>query len=58
MEKVQYKKTLFDGPSANLRPLYNSNMAKVYIVKSSQILISAVGSSISDMPKNFKKCTF
>ena len=28
---------LSDGPSANLRPLYNSNMAKVGIVMWSQI---------------------
>ena len=52
------KKALSDGPSANLRPLYNSNVAKVSIVKWSQILILAVGSSISDIPKNFKKLCF
>ena len=52
------KKALSDGPSANLRPLYNSNVAKVSIVKWSQILILAVGSSISDIPKKFKKIVF
>ena len=52
------KKALSDGPSENLRPLYNSNVAKVSIVKWSQILILAVGSSISDIPKNFKKLCF
>ena len=31
------QKTLSDGPSANLRPLHNSNLAKVMIVKWSQI---------------------
>ena len=32
--KIKYAlKTLSDGIFANLRPLYNSNMAKVYIVK-------------------------
>ena len=31
--KISLKKTLYDGSFANLRPLYNSNMAKVSIVK-------------------------
>ena len=52
------KKALSDGPSANLRPLYNSNVAKVSIVKWSQILISTVRSSIFDIPKIFKKFRF
>ena len=38
--KTKYaQKTLSDGIFANLRPLYNSNMAKVYIVKWSHDLI-------------------
>ena len=45
------KKTISDGPSANLRPLHNSNMAEVNIVKWSQILISTAGSSISGKTK-------
>ena len=45
------KKALSDGPSANLRPLYNSNVAKVSIVKWSQISISTAGSTISGIPK-------
>ena len=52
------KKALSDGLSANLRPLYNSNVAKVNIVKWSQILISTVRSSIFDIPKIFKKSRF
>ena len=30
-------KTPFDGFTANLRPLHNNNVVKVYIVKGSQI---------------------
>ena len=41
------EKALADGPSENLKPLYNSNVAKVLIVKWSQILISTARSSIS-----------
>ena len=52
------KKALSDGPSANLRPLYNSNVAKVSIVKWSQILISTVRSSIFGIPKIFKNFRF
>ena len=52
------KKALSDGLSANLRPLYNSNVAKVSIVKWSQILISTEGSSISGIPKNVKNLLF
>ena len=32
-------KELYDGPNANLRQLHNSNVAKVTIVKWSQILM-------------------
>ena len=52
------RKVLSNGPSENLRPLYNSNVAKVSIVKWSQILISTVRSSIFDIPKIFKKSRF
>ena len=45
------QKALSDGPSTNLRPIDNSNVAKVYIVKVSQTLISTAGSSISGIPK-------
>ena len=45
------KKTLSDGPSADLRPLYNCNVAKVSIIMWSQISISTSGSTISGIPK-------
>ena len=51
--KRSLKKALSDGPSANLRPLHNSHVAKVYIVKWSQIFISTSGSFISGIPKIF-----
>ena len=49
--KTKYpQKSISDGPSAILRPLYNSNMAKVSIVKSSQNYICELA-----YPKFFKK---
>ena len=62
-QKNILRKVLSNGPSANLRPLYNSNVAKVSIVKWSQILISIVRSSILGIPKipqfnSFKKKDF
>ena len=51
-------KALSDGPSANLRPLHNSNVAKVTFVKWSQILISTTGSFISGIPKIFNNFSF
>ena len=41
------KKALSDGPSENLRPLYNSNVAKVLMVKWSQILVFLARSPVS-----------
>ena len=41
------KKAFCDGPSANPRPLHNSNVEKVFIVKWSQILIFADKSPVS-----------
>ena len=52
------KKALFDGPSENLRPLYNINLAKVPIVKMSQILTSTARSSISGIPKIVNNFSF
>ena len=49
------KLALYDGPSENLRPLYNSNVAKVYIVKWLQIVISTAISSSSVVAKIFNK---
>ena len=56
--KKYAQKTLSGGPSANLRPLLNSNMAKVYIEKWSRILISTAESSISGIPKIADNCRF
>ena len=53
-KKNIHKKTLVDGPSANLRPLYNSNVAKVSIVMWSQILISTARSTVSGITIYFK----
>ena len=50
-KKKNIKKIHSYGPSANLRPLHNSNVAKVSIVKWSQILSSTAGSSISGIPR-------
>ena len=47
---ILLKKKLSDGPSENMRLLKNSNIAKVYIFKWSQILISTARSSISGKP--------
>ena len=47
LKKKILQKALSDGILANLRPLYNSNVAKVYIVKWSQIQICVAGSVIS-----------
>ena len=34
--RTSLKKSIYDGPSANLRPLFNSNLTKVYVIKWSQ----------------------
>ena len=52
------KNALFDGFLDNPRPLYNSNMAKVSIVKWSQKWIFVYGSAISGIPKYFENCRF
>ena len=48
------KKTLSDSPREILRPLYNSNMAKVPIVKWSQNCIFVDRNSISGSPQVLK----
>ena len=58
LEKYILKKTFSDGPSANLRLFHNSNVAKVSIVKWSQILMFIAGSPISGKPKMFKNFSF
>ena len=49
------KKALSDGPNTILRPLYNSNVAKVNIVKWSQNNIFVASSSVSRIPKKIQK---
>ena len=51
-------KTLSGGPNAILIPLYNSNLAKVYIVKWSQNLNVVTRNSVSGIPKLWKKKHF
>ena len=52
------KNALFYGFLDNPRPLYNSNMAKVFIVKRSRKWIFVYGSAISGIPKYFENCRF
>ena len=56
-EKIS-QKALSDGVLANLRPLYNSNMSKVSIVKWSQNRIFVAGRVISGIPKFLENCGF
>ena len=34
--RTSLNKSIYDGPSVNLRPLFNSNLTKVYVIKWSQ----------------------
>ena len=52
------KNALFDRILVNPRPLCNSNMAKVSIVKWSQNMIFVDGSAISGTPEYFENCRF
>ena len=52
------KKAHSDKILANLRPLYNSNMPKVSIVKWSQKKIFVAGSVISGIPKFLENYCF
>ena len=45
------KKALSDGPSATLRPLFNSNMTKVSIIKYYQICTRTIRSGFVGIPK-------
>ena len=58
VEKNISKKALYDGILANLRPLYNSNMPKVSIVKWSQNKIFVAGRVISGLPNFLENCRF
>ena len=48
------KKAVFEGPSANLRPFKNSNVAKGSIVKWSHVFISTARRTISGLTFYFK----
>ena len=48
------QKALSDGPSVNLRPLFNSNMAKVSVIKWSQNCTRTITSGIVGIPKYLK----
>ena len=50
------EKALSDGLSAILRPLFNSNVAKVSVIKWSQNFTWAYRSGVFGKPKDFKKC--
>ena len=52
--KKIFKKTLSAGILANPRPHYNSNVAKVYIVKWSQNWIFVDGNLFFGLPYDFK----
>ena len=52
------KNALFNGFFVIPRSLYNSNMAKVFIVKWSQNMIFVDGSAISSTPKYFENLPF
>ena len=52
------KKALSDDPSLDLKPLYNSNVTKVSVVKLSQIKISTVRSPIFSIPTIFNISLF
>ena len=52
------KKAFSDGPNAIPRPLFDSNVAKVPIVKWSQKLIFVAGSVISGIPKILENLQF
>ena len=48
------KKALYDGPSGNLRPIFTSNMTKVYIIKWSQKCTRTIISGVVGIPKYLK----
>ena len=53
--KTEYpQKTLSDGPSVNLRPLFDSNMTKVSALKWSQNCTRTIRSGIVGIPKYLK----
>ena len=53
-EKNIRTQALSDGPSANLGPLFNSNMTKVYFINCSQKCTTTIRSGVVGIPKNLK----
>ena len=47
-------KALSDGPSVNLKPLYNSNMTKVSVLKWSQNCTRTIRNGVFGIPKYLK----
>ena len=56
--KPKNRLTISDGPSANLRPLFNSNVTKVSFIKLSQNLIRTIRSGVFGIAKNVKITCF
>ena len=52
------EQTIFDGPSANLRPLCNSNVTKVYDLKWSQNWTRTIRSGVFGIAKHVKITCF
>ena len=48
------EKTILDGPSANLRPLFNSNMTKVSVIQWSQNCTRTIRSGVVGIPNYLK----
>ena len=48
------EKALSDGLSVNLRPLFNSNMTQVYVIKWSQNCTRTIRSGVFGIPKYLK----
>ena len=48
------ERALSDGPSANVRPLFNSNMTKVSVIKWSQNCTRTIKSGVVGIPKYLK----
>ena len=45
------ERALSDGPSVNLKPLFNSNMTKVSVIKWSKNCTRAIRSGVIGIPK-------
>ena len=53
--QIEYpQKALSYVPSVNLRPLFNSNMTKVSVIKWSQNCTRTIRSGVVSIPKNLK----